>query len=175
MNTSKGAYIGLAVQIIGLVTAPLVPIVALFARPEKDKEGRVAHFTEWGYYTDPRVDEYTQSYKARTLPRWLAWFDTPDQYLPGAMYEPTIRDFYLATGWYLTTVRWLLRNRMNGLSYRFALPAEQYSNSRKVERWVGSFLIEWGYEVKRNNRIQNHLDLVAVPCFSIKNRGSAKE
>jgi len=51
------------------------------------------------------------------LPGWLDWLSTPDERLPGGMYEPQVRAVYERFGRYVCSWYWLgIRNRILTLS-----------------------------------------------------------
>lgn len=54
------------------------------------------------------------------LPRWLAWFDTPDEPGPFPAYEPAIMAIYVRWGWWVTVWwNWSFRNIAHGWLYPF--------------------------------------------------------
>ena len=58
------------------------------------------------------------------LPGWARWLETPDERLPGGLYEPTLRDMLATHGKFITSLYWLgLRNRAHGFAALFAKPA----------------------------------------------------
>lgn len=57
------------------------------------------------------------------LPAWAHWYQTPDERLPGGTYEPTVLSVYKTFGKWVTSFYWLvLRNRLQGLAWRFRRP-----------------------------------------------------
>jgi len=80
------------------------------------------------------------------LPRWLAWFNTPDDPGPAqGMYEPQVRAVYDRFGWAAKTWYWLgVRNQMNGLFYALAPTAARgqpiWSSSPHYPQTKGPFL-----------------------------------
>lgn len=165
-HTTRGALRGLIPAILGILTIPLLPLVAAFAR----KQG----FRRTTYSLDLLGVERFTTYDARALPRWLYWFDTPDQWLPGGLYEPTVVKWYERFGWYGCTVLWLLRNRMYGLTHALGHPASIYDRTEKRQAWVGKFLIEWGWERHYASRDPSG-EYWLLPEFSIKSPKAAAE
>lgn len=53
-----------------------------------------------------------------SLPGWLSWLETPDERLPGGLYEDAHRALYERCGKWLASYVWLgWRNRLHGLAY----------------------------------------------------------
>lgn len=82
------------------------------------------------------------------LPRWLAWFGTPDERLPGGMYEPTVRGVYNRFGRYWCSVYWLVnRNAMHGLNAAlFGRPTTLDEVMDYEWRSVGPFMVGYGWK-----------------------------
>lgn len=123
--------------LFNVVSIPLgllgAPIVCLFARWD-----RVPTPARWQPEPIIRGD----------LPRWARWWETPDERLPGGMYEPTVESIYKRFGRYWCSVYWLgIRNRMYGLSFAlFGEPAESITPSR-TQKFLGPLHFDWGYFV----------------------------
>lgn len=84
-----------------LALAPVVPL-AFWALARKTSV-KTTHFGQ------PDVQRYR-------LPSWLAWAETPDEHLPGGLYEPTVAKIYNRFGWVVCSLYWLLlRNVGQGL------------------------------------------------------------
>lgn len=78
----------------------LMPLLLLFAR----KTDQVTT-----HYGQPQVPRYR-------LPYWLAWAESPDEHLPGGLYEPTVMRIYERFGWFISSWYWLgFRNVGNGI------------------------------------------------------------
>lgn len=61
------------------------------------------------HYSQPHIQRYR-------LPDWLAWAETPDEHLPGGLYEPTVKKIYDNFGWVTCAIYWmLLRNVGQGI------------------------------------------------------------
>jgi hypothetical protein len=53
-----------------------------------------------------------------SLPRWLSWLETPDERLPGGLYEESHLELYERYGKWVASYVWLgWRNRLHGLAY----------------------------------------------------------
>lgn len=112
------------------------------------------------------------------LPKWLSWFSTPDERLPGGMYEPTVASMYEKRGKLVTSMYWLgFRNRAHGFRQLTGKPATeaQHMNSDKA-RYIdlgdglwrltlvfGPFRFVTGYRVYNQKGTY-----VAIPTFTIK-------
>lgn len=60
------------------------------------------------------------------LPKWAAWFSTPDARLPGGLYEQTVLKMLNDKGRFLTSWYWLgFRNRAHGFAAMFSKPATE--------------------------------------------------
>jgi hypothetical protein len=97
---------GLAMTVLAplLLFAPLGPVLATERLPGSD---------------DIYVDR-------RALPGWLWWFQTPDERLPGGLYEPAVRLWLSWFGYRVCSVLWLVRNAGYGLAWSFGRPASGY-------------------------------------------------
>lgn len=95
--------VGFVLALVSLIVPPLaLPFLMWFAR----WDGAVTRDLD-GRFPIIRGD----------LPRWLAWFETPDERLPGGLYEPTVEKVYVVWGKWGCTYYWLgLRNRAFGLA-----------------------------------------------------------
>lgn len=64
----------------------------------------------------------------RKLPDMFKWLETPDEKLPGGMYESTVADIYDKWGWFIASWYWLgWRNVAFGLAWEFlGKPASNY-------------------------------------------------
>ena len=152
-----------------LVAALFAPFMVLFALPfiKWDKDETVDGM---GRYSTIRGD----------LPKWLSFLGTPDERLPGGLYEPAVLSIYNRFGALFTAWYWLgIRNRLHGLAASFGVVTEEGwpnppDNSdeyyvrgklwwRRKPIWGGKFAFKAGY------RIYHLVDLTyrAVPCFTI--------
>lgn len=65
------------------------------------------------HHDQPNIQRYR-------LPAKWAWVETPDEHLPGGMYEPTVAKLYKSFGWFITSWYWLgLRNVGQGLLFPY--------------------------------------------------------
>jgi len=83
------------------------------------------------------------------LPYWLAWFDTPDQLLPGDLIgEPAVKKWYDDYGWFYCAWRWLsFRNVFFGFNWMFGKPCSGYikSMSEEQKKADGIFYYEYPF------------------------------
>ena len=85
-----------------LILAPILLNPILLARRTTE---RTTHFNQ------PDVQRYK-------LPKWLFWMETPDENLPGGLYEPTHKKIYDRFGWYIASMYWvLIRNVGGGITW----------------------------------------------------------
>lgn len=95
--------IGLLITLASL----LCPAMVLLALP----------FVRWDDHETPG-QWGTHSVIRGSLPRWLSWLETPDERLPGGLYEDAHRALYERYGKWLASYVWLgWRNRLHGLAY----------------------------------------------------------
>jgi hypothetical protein len=119
--------------------------------------------------------------KRYPLPRWLRWFDTPDEYLPGGLYEQRVVNDLRSHGPYVTTVKWLSANRLYGLAWRFGVPVsgyldlleDGYVESGDLWRWrktVGPLVYLAGWKVHRANYSATATGgpFLAIPFASVR-------
>lgn len=60
-------------------------------------------------------------------PNWLYWLSTPDERLPGGLYEPAHKAVFDRWGKWIASWYWLgIRNRMMGLGHSLGIPATEY-------------------------------------------------
>ena len=123
-----------------------MPLFLLFARKTDEQTT---------HYAQPVVQRYR-------LPPWLAWAESPDEHLPGGLYEPTVRRIYERFGWFVSSWYWLgLRNVGNGIVWalghevplplKHMTPIEQawYGVWRK-QRVILGIRFMWGWETVRD-------------------------
>lgn len=161
---ASDAVIGFALMVYSLLAMPFAPLVAIFQGRSISSEGRV----------HPEVPRYA-------LPRWLSWFQTPDEPMPGGLYEDAVYAAYAKGGrWWCATV-WLARNSLFGLGRLFAWPASGYIDAAEglVEgadglwRWQGTWgplKMQTGRKVYRADFVADYLTgpLVSVPFFTVR-------
>lgn len=149
----RDVLIAAAIEFVSLILTPLVPLVVFFRKPI----GRVDQIRVY----DAEVPENV-FVERKALPGWLWWWQTPDEPLPGGMYEPTVRGWYVKWGDYHCSVRWLLRNRLYGLAWAFGKPADDYLDpvhggiARRGDLWrwwkqIGPFVLQVGWKVHRKD------------------------
>jgi len=162
-----------AIEIVSLVLALLVPLVVLF------RQRTAIRTTKITIYAADDVDELIVD--RQRLPDWLWWWQTPDELLPGGLYERTVRNWYIVWGEYYCCVRWLLRNRLYGLAWRFGRPADGYLDPvpgqivRRGALWrgwwrLGPLVAQAGWKVHRRD-FDAHAErgpLWAIPFVSIR-------
>lgn len=161
--------------LLGSVCLLAVPLAVCFAGPvlrtdnfrvAEDESGQEIH-----------VDR-------RALPRWLWWFQTPDEMLPGALYEKAVI-VWLGIGWHYCAIRWLWRNAGYGLAWAFGQPADRYLNvvegliyRAPLWRWrrtYGPIALMCGWKVHRANFEATAADgpYWAIPFVSIRLKGNS--
>jgi hypothetical protein len=174
--------VAIVVEVISWPLALLVPFVALFAKWDDVP-------TTW---TGGEHD-YDHPAVRGDLPRWAYIWGTPDERLPGdvRMYQTrevldwATKKFGDKVGRYMTSVWWLWRNRMYGLTWvTSARPSDGYfdksptpgvvwRNSEGIWRWwriLGPVQLEAGWKVHRANTSAHWLrgPFVAVRYVSVR-------
>ena len=166
--TSKSTYItapllGLIVTLLNLVCPVVLPFVLLFAKWDAEA-------------TPARVGE--PAVIRGDLPRWLAWFSTPDERLPGGLYEPTVAGLHARWGKWVTSWYWLgIRNCLFGLALKLGKPATDYIPDEPLGFWqrddiwrysarLGAFKFITGYKVYQ----LPDGTFRAAPCLSVMHR-----
>ena len=112
------------------------------------------------------------------LPGWLRWLQTPDERLPGGLYEPTVRDLLDRRGRVVCSWYWLgLRNRAHGLQASFGKPATLEQFATRIgegftdlgnglwayRKKLGPIVFQTGYRV-----YLNPMGYLAAPAFTFK-------
>ncbi|WP_339898223.1 hypothetical protein [uncultured Gilvimarinus sp.] len=127
--------------------------------------------------------------KRYALPRALKWMETPDEHLPGGMYEPTVAWLYGHLGWFVTSWYWLSwRNVGHGITWDSGWPVPMYQmhmtpeqldeyGTRIYQRRVFGLWFMWGAKTVNDKLDTKHLEddwYWAVPWWSVrlKKRGS---
>lgn len=151
MQKTIDVLIGVALALLSILALPLAPFVALF-------EGRSLRIDTIVREVDgAHVPVHVWRYE---LPRWLSWFQTPDEPMPGALYEPAIVSAFMRGGQWWAATCWLWRNSLYGLAWRFGLPADDYLDLTidgtvvrgRLWRWrktVGPLVLLAGWKVHR--------------------------
>ena len=164
MKYLTAPLIGLLITLASL----LCPLLMLLALP----------FIRWDLV--PSTGQWgTHPVIRGSLPRWLSWLETPDERLPGGLYEDTHRALYERWGKWVASYVWLgWRNRLHGLGYALGKPATFYDPEQlglwereedgiwKYTAQLGPlrFVAGWGVYMKLDGSFW------AVPVFSIKSR-----
>ena len=151
--------------LLGLGSFILAPIGMLFA----------VWFIKWD------TVETTGSYNTfptirGDLPRWLRWFQTPDERFPGGLYEPTVFDILTRRGKIYTSWYWAgIRNQLMGLAAALGKPTTDYIPEQPYGFWerddiwryalpIGPVRIVVGWQVYR----KLDMTFLAVPVFTLK-------
>jgi hypothetical protein len=115
------------------------------------------------------------------LPEKFRDYATPDERLPGGLYEPTVLATYIDHGSYVCAFSWLgLRNRAHGFAMQFAKPATRYWTSEEGLQtqgegddaiWLERKLLWFGLERLRGYRVYSKdggATFWATPVWTIK-------
>lgn len=131
----------------------LAPLVLLTAR-------KTAFIVS--HYDQPMVQRYR-------LPKWMFPLETPDELLPGGLYEPTVQKIYDRFGWFVTAWYWIgWRNVGCGLWWLNGTPADNDIRTRVERRALGLKLIT-GYSICRDRyRVMSDSPEWKVPVFSLR-------
>lgn len=136
----------------------------------------VALAVRWddGYSTFSGGDDLPQYPRVRgDLPWWLSWFQTFDERMPCGIYEPTMRAFLDRYGQYLCSVRWLIRNRMFGLSKAlFGQEVEKDTPLVYMMTFKGPLMFGAGWKRYRATTTARHDTgpFVAIPSVTVRLR-----
>lgn len=147
----------------------LAPILVLLALP----------FIKWD---KEATTDGGNTYVRGDLPGWLDFLSTPDERLPGGLYEPAVKAIYDKYGQLVTAWYWLgLRNRMHGLAAKTGIPTptdwqdvvhgdDEYFV--KLPLWWRRKPLGTKFAFKAGYRIYQLLDktYLAVPCFTVTKR-----
>lgn len=117
MNRTKPCLQALAILGMKFLAAIIVPFVVRKivwgANPLPDRSGDPATATIRG-----------------TLPDRWRWLETPDETLPGGLYEPTVRKILERYGKTICAWYWIgVRNRAHGYAMRYRVPMTNHFNS----------------------------------------------
>lgn len=134
---------------------------------------------------------YDKVYKVwrRSMPKWAYFMETPDEHLPGAMYEPTVKKIHEKYGWFICSLYWLAwRNVGHGIKWRkgFEVPenAKEISNLElkkygveKRIKFFGPLIFKYGIQVYRDKFkvYAKNTGMWAVPQFTIRLRRNEPE
>jgi hypothetical protein len=159
MRHIKPILIALLIQVVAL----FAPVLVLLALP----------FIRWD--AEPSAIDGQSSIRG-DLPRWLAWLGTPDERLPGGLYEPAVLSIYKRFGRFFCAWYWLgIRNRVHGFAAVFGLPtsapwADGFGLQQRGCLWWIRWPLLWGrLAFKAGYRSYRLLDgtFLAVPVFTI--------
>lgn len=142
----------------------LCPFLVLLALP----------FAKWdAEFSEAR--DGTRNIIRGDLPKWLSWFSTPDERLPGGMYEPAVSKMYDRWGKWVTSWYWLgIRNALFGMAFAFGKPTTDYIPDLPLGLWKRDDI--WRYSVKFGPikflcgyKVYKVLDgsFRAAPCFTL--------
>jgi len=151
--------------IIRLLAPFLVPFALIFMVPVEDK-------------INPYKQRVVKRYR---LPKWASWLDTPDQTLPGGLYEGAMLSIYRRYGNFITAWVWLgFRNTGFGYAWKTGKPASNYfallTDKEKIdqglwqkERKIGFLKLLTGWSIYRDwYSVKTKNGFWAVPRFSIR-------
>jgi hypothetical protein len=154
----KGTKRRMALQILWRGLAPFaMPFMLLLARKYDD------HNTpEWA---DPDIQRYK-------LPDCLSLVETPDEYLPGGTYEPTVKSIYDTWGWFVCSWYWLAwRNVGHGMiwSLGHAVDGKSPAYQDKI-KFYGPIAVLTGWKIMRDwhGIYTDKWGFWAVPRFSVR-------
>lgn len=153
--------------ILLIVISLLAPVIMLLVLP----------FIRWD--DKPTLGSYGDNPVIRgSLPRWLRWLETPDERLPGGLYEPTVRAMYDKWGQWVTSWYWLgIRNTVMGLAVAWGKPAGDYIPESlgywqrdTDDLWRYAAQIAPGIKFVTGYQVYRTLDgsFKAAPVFTIK-------
>jgi hypothetical protein len=159
--------VGFIILILSLGAWVVIPFALLFAKWDTEPTKEVQH----GLSLNPYVIR-------GDLPNWLSWFSTPDERLPGGLYEADVYATYLKRGAFYCSWKWLgFRNVLMGMSAYFGkettgfLPENiegfyEHDGIWQANFRLGDFKLILGYKVYQfpNGKFW------AMPCFTINNR-----
>lgn len=128
------------------ITSLVAPLLVLLALP----------FAKWDDFPSVARDGTTTI--RGDLPNWLSWLSTPDERLPGGLYETEHKALLEKTGKYFASWYWLgWRNRLHGLRMALGKPTYDYITyspgfSERGDIWhyskqIGIFRFAAGYKV----------------------------
>lgn len=143
----------------------IVPIALIFAK-------KTSVITT--HYAQPPIQRYK-------LPSWLFFMETPDELLPGGLYEPKIKKIYEKYGWFMASWSWLgTRNVGHGLMWDHGkeipkhiaimsdLEREHYGIF-SVTKIYGPIKIIYGYKgVNDWYSLKTNKGIWAVPRFTMR-------
>ena len=161
MKYLQPIFFALVIQIVALFS----PVLVLLALP----------FIRWDAY---KSNDPSGNYPATRgdMPKWLSWLSTPDERLPGGLYEPAVLSIFNRYGRVFCAFYWLgLRNRLHGFAAAFGTPATAgwvsgYGYQTQGNLWWLRYSLLGGrFAFKAGYRIYILLDgsFRAVPVFTV--------
>jgi len=153
---------GIVITVLNL----LCPVLVLLALP----------FIRWDKQAS--LDRHGKDLTVRgDLPDWLSWLSTPDERLPGGLYEPAHRSLFDKYGKWVASWYWLgVRNCFMGLSMAVGKAATGYIPD--VRGWYQAGDV-WQYSVQlgplrfvTGHKVYRLLtgEFWAAPCFTLMMR-----
>lgn len=164
--------LGLLIIIVSLFT----PIFMLIALPfiKWDKEESTTEKFEADGKGGGSMIQYTTL--RGDLPSIFKWLETPDERLPGGLYEATVKDVFDKYGKYICSFYWLgLRNQMMGLAAALGQKTSDYIPEEPLGYWERDNI--WRYSIAfgpikfvTGFQVYKVLDgtFTAVPVFTLK-------
>ncbi len=164
--------LGIFVIIVSLFS-PLLMLIALpFIRWDKE-ESTVSKFEADGKGGGEMIP-----YPAirGDLPKIFKWLETPDERLPGGLYEATVKDIHDKYGKYICSWYWLgLRNQVMGLAAALGQKTTDYIPEEPLGYWergdIWRYAIAFGpVKFVTGFQVYKVLDgtFTAVPVFTLK-------
>jgi hypothetical protein len=130
--------LGLMLALISFVVAPIGMLFAVW-------------FIRWddapslGSYPDDLTILDNMTIRG-DLPKWLSWFQTPDERFPGGMYEPAVHAMLLSRGKIVTSWYWAgYRNQMMGMAAYFGRQTTDYIPELSNGFWERDSV--WSYTI----------------------------
>ena len=115
------------------------------------------------------------------LPKWARWAESPDEHLPGGLYEPTVKTIYDSLGWFFTSVYWIgWRNCGNGivwgLGHEVPKKIKDMNETEqklygvwRTEKTLWKFKFIYGWETTRDwHSTKTKRGIWATPHFTIR-------
>lgn len=153
-------YVGLF--LVNLFLRLILPFIGIFL---------IAIFAK---KTDKKATHHGQVDVQRyELPKWLFFMETPDEMLPGGLYEPTVLKIYEKYGWLITSYYWLcIRNVGHGFRWMFGVEVPSKSTPVELEtidlKYI--FLLKgWQIYSDRYNK-KTKSGFIAVPKLTIRTK-----
>ncbi len=115
--------LGLLIALVSAIVAPIGMLFAVwFIRWDETATETVIHWS-----TGPGDPNESVSRIRGDLPRWLRWFQTPDERFPCAMYEPAMLSMLDTRGKLFASYWWAgWRNQLMGMAAAFGKPATDF-------------------------------------------------